>query len=117
MTIRARRSRSGCRTPNIPPSFATTRARCTDLPETPVRSLFGRAADHAAAYREAMADPIGSPCGYAEALAMFDAPTPLTGQPADAVLEDLVATASAGLRAMTGPRFFGWVIGASHPMG
>jgi glutamate/tyrosine decarboxylase-like PLP-dependent enzyme len=87
------------------------------LPDTPLRSLFSRAANHAAAYRESMADPIGSPCSYAEALAMFDAPTPRTGQSAEAVIDDLVATATPGLRAMTGPRFFGWVIGASHPVG
>lgn len=93
------------------------RAHCTALSDAPVRSLFGRAAEHAATYREAMADPIGTPCGYAEALALFDAPTPKSGQPAATVLDDLVATATPGLRAMTGPRFFGWVIGASHPMG
>jgi glutamate/tyrosine decarboxylase-like PLP-dependent enzyme len=79
--------------------------------------LFLRAADHAASYREATADPIGTPCGYADALAMFDAPTPEQGQPAALVLDELVASASPGLRAMTGPRFFGWVIGASHPVG
>jgi len=33
------------------------------------------------------------------------------------VLEDLVARATPGLHAMAGPRFFGWVIGNSHPMG
>ena len=90
---------------------------CTDLSDTPIRSLFIRAAEHAAAYREAMADPIGTPCDYAEALAMFDAPTPERGEAATAVIDDLVATATPGLRAMTGPRFFGWVIGASHPVG
>jgi glutamate/tyrosine decarboxylase-like PLP-dependent enzyme len=79
--------------------------------------LFDRAADHAATYREAMIDPTGSPCSYAEALARFDAPTPETGQAGATVLDDLVATATPGLRAMTGPRFFGWVIGASHPVG
>jgi glutamate/tyrosine decarboxylase-like PLP-dependent enzyme len=88
-----------------------------DLPDKSFRSLFGRAADHAATYREAMADPIGSPCSYAEALALFDAPMPRTGQPAETVIDDLVVTALPGLRAMTGPRFFGWVIGASHPVG
>ncbi|MSP00151.1 MAG: aspartate aminotransferase family protein [Acetobacteraceae bacterium] len=81
------------------------------------RALFARAADRAAAYREAMADPIGNPCSYADSLAMFDAPTPETGQPAETVLDELVTAATPGLRSMTGPRFFGWVIGASHPMG
>lgn len=88
-----------------------------DSPETPVRSLFARAAEHASAYRESMADPTGTPSGYAEALTMFDAPTPEAGQPGETVIDDLVVTATPGLRAMTGPRFFGWVIGASHPVG
>lgn len=33
------------------------------------------------------------------------------------VLDDLVARAEPGLSMMTGSRFFGWVIGGSHPMG
>jgi glutamate/tyrosine decarboxylase-like PLP-dependent enzyme len=81
------------------------------------RSLFTRAAEHASDYREAMANPIGSPCSYAEALAIFDAPTPEQGRPGETVIDDLVTTATPGLRSMTGPRFFGWVIGASHPVG
>ena len=81
------------------------------------RTLFDRAAGLAATYREAMADPVGNPCSYAEALAMFDAPTPEQGHDAVAVLEELNTAAAPGLRSMTGPRFFGWVIGASHPMG
>ena len=81
------------------------------------RALFERAAGLAATYREAMADPAGNPCSYADALAMFDATTPEQGRDADAVLEVLNTAAAPGLRSMTGPRFFGWVIGASHPMG
>ena len=81
------------------------------------RALFRRAASHAAEFREAMADPVGNPCSYAEALSMFAAPTPERGTAADVVIDDLVAAATPGLRSMTGPRFFGWVIGASHPAG
>lgn len=33
------------------------------------------------------------------------------------VIEDLAARAAPGLHACAGPRFFGWVIGASHPVG
>ena len=36
---------------------------------------------------------------------------------AEAVLEELVAVAEPGLMPMVGPRFFAWVIGASHPAG
>ena len=34
-----------------------------------------------------------------------------------AIIDDLVRLATPGIRAMTGPRFFGWVIGGSHPTG
>jgi len=36
---------------------------------------------------------------------------------AEAVIAQLAETATPGLHATTGPRFFGWVIGASHPVG
>ncbi|MET0430053.1 MAG: aspartate aminotransferase family protein [Microvirga sp.] len=54
---------------------------------------------------------------YPDALASFDAPTPEAGMPAEAVIQELVERASPGLHATTGPRFFGWVIGSSHPVG
>jgi glutamate/tyrosine decarboxylase-like PLP-dependent enzyme len=54
---------------------------------------------------------------YSEALATFATPTPETGTPGEDVILDLVQRASPGLHATTGPRFFGWVIGASHPVG
>ncbi len=81
------------------------------------RGLFARAAALAADYRELTADPIDKPLSYAEALTRFAAPTPETGADAETVLRDLAAAATPGLRAMTGPRFFGWVIGGSDPMG
>jgi glutamate/tyrosine decarboxylase-like PLP-dependent enzyme len=48
---------------------------------------------------------------------IFDAPTPETGLASVDVIDELVAKASPGLSAMAGSRFFGWVIGASHPVG
>ncbi|MBM6595453.1 pyridoxal phosphate-dependent decarboxylase family protein [Microvirga pudoricolor] len=54
---------------------------------------------------------------YAQALAAFEAPAPETGEPAETVIRDLQERAAPGLHATTGPRFFGWVIGASHPVG
>ena len=33
------------------------------------------------------------------------------------VIRELIALAEPGLAAMTGPRFFGWVIGGSNPVG
>ena len=77
-----------------------------------------RAAEAAVAYRRAVATAERTPvAGYAEMLAAFAAPTPEAGDEAGAILEELVATATPGIRAQTGPRFFGWVIGNSHPTG
>jgi glutamate/tyrosine decarboxylase-like PLP-dependent enzyme len=85
---------------------------------TAVADLFARAAEHAADFRIALPKRLQRPQqSYAQALASFDAPTPEGGMEARAVLDDLVARATPGLHAMAGPRFFGWVIGNSHPMG
>src|SRR5690606_17197312 len=42
---------------------------------------------------------------------------PETGTGAAAMLEELVALAEPGLMPIAGPRFFGWVMGGSHPAG
>jgi glutamate/tyrosine decarboxylase-like PLP-dependent enzyme len=39
------------------------------------------------------------------------------GAPAEQVIRELMEIAEPGLAAMTGPRFFGWVIGGSNPVG
>jgi glutamate/tyrosine decarboxylase-like PLP-dependent enzyme len=39
------------------------------------------------------------------------------GQDGTAVIEELINLAEPGLGAMAGPRFYGWVIGSSHPVG
>jgi hypothetical protein len=39
------------------------------------------------------------------------------GTAAPAVIDELARAAEPGLMGMTGPGFFGWVIGASHPVG
>jgi glutamate/tyrosine decarboxylase-like PLP-dependent enzyme len=81
-----------------------------------LKSVFALAAQRATAYRDAI-DEAAPPRGYAEMRDAFDAPTPEQGKSASVVIEELVALSTPGLRAMTGPRFFGWVIGASHPAG
>lgn len=87
-------------------------------PDPDIGELFARAAGHAAAFRGRWAGRVQRPDqNYAEALAAFAAPTPEGGSPGDAVIDDLVARATPGLHACTGPRFFGWVIGGSHPVG
>lgn len=80
--------------------------------------LFHRAAEAAARFRIGIGARVQRPeIDYAEALRRFDAPTPETGLAATAVIDDLIRRATPGLSAMTGPRFFGWVIGGSHPVG
>lgn len=82
------------------------------------RRLFQRAADHASAFRDRVADRAPRPAISATALqARFDGPTPEVGQNPLVVLDALQAAAEPGLTAATGPRFFGWVIGASDPLG
>ena len=86
--------------------------------ETPAnnRSLFEQAARFAADYRDAVGHAVAA-LPYADMRAAFDMPTPQSGAPASEVIDELVKRSTPGLRAMTGPRFFGWVIGASHPVG
>ncbi|MBM3570702.1 MAG: aspartate aminotransferase family protein, partial [Alphaproteobacteria bacterium] len=81
-------------------------------------ALFRRAAEHALTFRRGIGKRKQRPeQSYGEALKIWEAPTPETGAPAEAVIEELVRLAEDGLHAMTGPRFFGWVIGGSHPAG
>lgn len=76
------------------------------------------AAGHSAAYRSRIAAASHTPVdSYAEVLARFSAPLPETGGDGAAIIRELVAGAEGGIRATTGPRFFGWVIGNSHPTG
>jgi glutamate/tyrosine decarboxylase-like PLP-dependent enzyme len=82
------------------------------------RTLFARAAEHAARFREEVSTRPPRPTVEAATLqAAFDGPTPETGEDSVAVLEALVAAAEPGIAGSAGPRFFGWVIGASHPVG
>ena len=77
-----------------------------------------QAARHAIDYRKTVATAERTPvASYAEIHAAFDAPTPDAGGDPRAIIEELVTLATPGIRASTGPRFFGWVIGQSHPTG
>lgn len=82
------------------------------------RTLFARAAEHAARYRNESSNRPPRPTVEAAALeALFDGPTPEAGEDPVAVIDALAAAAEPGLSGTTGNRFFGWVIGASHPTG
>jgi len=82
------------------------------------KELFSIAADHAARFRDTIDSRPHHPLrDYAGSLKAFAAPLPEQPSPLVDVLDELVTTAEPGLHLMTGPRFFGWVIGGSHPMG
>lgn len=77
-----------------------------------------RAAEAAVAYRQRIASAGTTPVAdYAAMLAAFGAPVPEAGGDPDAIIAELIEKATPGIRAATGPRFFGWVIGNSHPTG
>ncbi|HZZ87750.1 MAG TPA: pyridoxal-dependent decarboxylase, partial [Caulobacteraceae bacterium] len=82
------------------------------------RAALEAAARAAIAYREDVLAAARTPsANYAEMLAAFAGPTPEQAGEAAAIVEELARLATPGIRAMTGPRFFGWVIGGSHPTG
>jgi glutamate/tyrosine decarboxylase-like PLP-dependent enzyme len=69
-------------------------------------------------YRGSVGERLQRPAAsYKDLQAAFDRPTPEHGTAPFAVIEELATKAEPGLHAMVGPRFFGWVIGASHPVG
>ncbi len=80
--------------------------------------LLGRALEHAISYREDVGDGPARPLkSYAEMRDVFDEPLPEAGADPLAVLEQLATEARDGLMPTVGPRFFAWVMGASHPAG
>ncbi|HET8726334.1 MAG TPA: aminotransferase class V-fold PLP-dependent enzyme, partial [Alphaproteobacteria bacterium] len=74
--------------------------------------------DGAVRYRDRLAEARAVPDrSYHEMRAALRAPLPETGEPPAEVIAELIQTAEPGLMPMAGPRFFGFVIGASHPAG
>ena len=83
-----------------------------------IAKLFADVARYAAARRAGDAGRRHAPeAGYAEQVERFRIALKDEGQAGDAVVRELIALAEPGLAAMTGPRFFGWVIGGSNPVG
>ena len=70
-------------------------------------------------YRRTVHDTPAQPVdSYARQLERWaDLPLPAQGLPPEQAVQALLDRATPGLRAMTGGRFFGWVNGASHPVG
>ncbi len=85
---------------------------------TELGSVFATAMKHAVAYRQSVAaDPQLPRADYHTMLEAVAEPLPEEGMDAVAVVDQLAAMAEPGLMPMIGSRFFGWVIGASHPAG
>ncbi|MDB5705120.1 MAG: pyridoxal-dependent decarboxylase [Sphingomonas bacterium] len=81
-------------------------------------AAMAEAARRAIAYRREIAGAEHTPvASYGEMLAAFAGPTPERGGDPAAIIAELATLATPGIRASTGPRFFGWVIGNSHPTG
>jgi glutamate/tyrosine decarboxylase-like PLP-dependent enzyme len=83
-----------------------------------LHSLLTRIAGYSAKWRGDSATRLHRPAAaYGDSLAAFrldvDAPPATLEQ----TIGELIEKAEPGLAAMTGPRFHGWVIGGSHPVG
>ncbi len=88
------------------------------MTQTALRDVLRKLADYAADYRASVPDrPHRPDSNYADTIARFTAPTPESGAPLDQVISELIALSEPGLAAMVGPRFFGWVIGGTEPVG
>ena len=82
------------------------------------KEVLTRIAEYAARYRASVGErPQRPELSTAEVGARFAAPTPQQGVATDALIKELITLSEPGLAAMTGPRFFGWVIGATAPAG
>lgn len=75
------------------------------------------AAEAAIDYRAAPAPGFEDVASFEHVLGTLDEPLPDNPTDAAAVISELVTKMTPGLRPMTSPTFFGWVIGGSHPTG
>ncbi len=80
-------------------------------------ALLSDALQYARRYRASLAErPVGARATAAELRARFDVPLSEGGEDARSVLGALALEGEPGLVATAGPRFFGFVIGGSHPV-
>lgn len=83
-----------------------------------LRALLHEVTERAVAFRATRAEAPHRPeKSYAELQAAFAAPTPERGAPIGELISELATLTEPGLANMVGPRFFGWVIGATEPAG
>ncbi len=85
--------------------------------EREAQTLFAEAARLASAFRQAEPDLHRPSMRYQECLAALMEDLQEEGIAAEHVLRRLIEKAEPGLHQMIRPRFSGWVIGGSHPMG
>ena len=79
---------------------------------------FSRACLHATEFRKSLPERPNLPKSDYHALRhSLMQPLPENGTPAALMIDELAEIAEPGLMAMPGPRFFGWVLGGSHPAG
>ncbi|MCP5042575.1 MAG: aspartate aminotransferase family protein, partial [bacterium] len=80
-------------------------------------STFRRAFERAVAYRERAASvPPRPTASVAELRAAFDIGLPEEARDGVEIIETLANAGERGLIGITSPNFFGWVMGASHPV-
>src|SRR3569623_3248916 len=98
------RGSSGSKFRNASDPACATQLAMTD---TPFPALT-RAAEAAIAYRTNVAAAETTPvASYADILDAFAGPLPESGGDAEAIIAELIERATPGIRASTGPRFFG----------
>jgi glutamate/tyrosine decarboxylase-like PLP-dependent enzyme len=99
-----------------PDAFQTSRLPEAWSPDHEM--MLRRAAELAMNFRRSRGSDAHQPTkSFAEMRQDFAGPLPKQGCAGLAAIEELVARTEPGLASMTGPRFFGWVMGASHPVG
>lgn len=88
------------------------------MADTDLEMLFADVAAYAAARRAGDAERRHAPIAtYEEQVQRFRLALNGEGAAAEEVIRELIELAEPGLAAMTGPRFFGWVIGGSNTTG
>ncbi len=88
------------------------------MDKTNLEAVFTHIARYAAERRAGDAERHHAPqASYAEQLQRFRLTVQDKGIPADQVVRELIELAEPGLAAITSPRFFGWVMGASNTTG